>query len=189
MKKTRFNFRKDYKLYDACADDTLRPAMGMVHFMNDKAYASDSHIAVRVPLEACTTGLDQEQLQRLNGFSVYWKVLKKIYGYDHIWIDRDDEAGTCSICTELEGHEIRIDLKPQSELNVPNFDKIFNERKELEGVAKLGISPKMLARLGQSINVSSRVTMNIAGQRNAIYIKDIMSGAEAVIMPIMVNED
>lgn len=189
MKKQRFNFNKSYKLYEACATDKFRPAMEMVHFKDGFAYASDSHILVRVPLMACIIGLDEEEFEKLNGFSIHWKVLKKLFAYDRIWIDRDDEAGTCIVRTELEGHEISIELKPQSELKVPDFETVINNKKDAEAVSKLGISPKMLAKLGSAINLSDRITLNIAGQKNAIHITDMMTGSVAVIMPVMVNED
>lgn len=189
MKKQRFNFDKNYKLYNACATDQFRPAMEMVHFKDGFAYASDSHILVRVPIGSCVTGMDEEEFGKLNGFSIHWKVLKKLYSYDRIFIERDDEAGTCEIHMSLEDHDICVQLRSQETLNVPNFEAVIQKNREGEPVSKLGISPKMLARLGSAINLSDRVCMNISGQKNAIHISDMMSGAVAVIMPLMVNED
>lgn len=189
MKKERFNFNKDFKLYEACSEeDRYRPAMEMVHFMNDAAYASNSHILVKVPLDACIVGLDIEDAKKLNGFSVQWKVLKKIYALDRIFIQRDDEAGTCEIQSEINGHDIRIELKSQAQLKVPGFDKVLGERESAEPTTKIGISPSLLYKLSRAINMTI-VSMKMTSKNGKIFINGEGNGAVSVIMPILTKDD
>lgn len=189
MKKVRFNFNKAFKLYEACSEsDDFRPAMEMVHFMNDAAYASNSHILVKVPLDACTEGIDIEDAKKLNGFSVHWKVLKKIYVLDVIIIVRDDEAGTCEIQSRINGHDIRIELKSQAEIKVPDFDKVIGERENAEPTRKIGISPSLLYRLSRAMNMAV-VSMNMTSKNGKIFINGEGNGAVSVIMPIMTKDD
>ena len=189
MKKARINFDKNFKLFEACSKkDEIRPVMEMVHFMNDAAYASDSHILVKVPLDACLEGLDIEEAKKLNGFSVHWKVLKKIYSLDQIHIVLDEEAGKCEIQSEINGHDITIELKSQDELTPPKFEKVLNERENAEPTTKIGINPTLLYKLSRAMSMTI-VGMNITSKLGKIFIKGNGNGAVAVIMPVSTYED
>jgi hypothetical protein len=189
MKKERANFKKEFKLYLACAEeDSFRPAFEYVHFFNDCAYASDAHILVKVPLEACVVGMDLEEVKKLNGFSVQWRALKKIYGLDRIYIERDDEAGTCALHSYIADHDITIWLKSQATMKMPGFDAVLTERESAEPTTKIGINPKFLYRLSQAINLNV-VGMNVTSKRGKIFIEDSDNGAISVIMPVLVSEE
>lgn len=185
--KIRFNFDKAFKLYDACAEDEIRPAMEMVHFKDGAAYASDSHILIRVPLVSCMEGLEQEDREKLNGFSIHGKILKLIYGFDMIEIIRDEEADTCCIRAKKDKFNIDFWLQKTSEVGAPDFDKVLNEKHEEEQTSKIGINAKLLYRLSKAVNINN-IAMKIYSSRTGILIHDEMTGVDALIMPFMVTE-
>lgn len=185
--KIRFNFNKAFKLYKACAEDELRPAMEMVHFKNGAAYASDSHILIRVPLASCMEGLEQEDREKLNGFSIHGKILKIIYGFDMIEIIRDEEADTCRIRAKKDKFNIDFWLQRTSEVGAPNFDKVLYEKRDAEPTDKIGISVKFLYRLSEAVNIT-KMSMKIYSSRTGILIHDEITGVDALIMPFIVTE-
>lgn len=186
--KERFNFSKDYKLYSACScDDGLRPAMEMVHFIDGYAYASDSHILIKVPLSSCLALVDEDERKMLDGYSIHGKVLKLIYGFDTIHIERDDETGDCRILTKMEGHEISFKLQRTEEVHPPKFESVLANNNCAEAVEKIGINPKLLLRAAEAINIHLNAGLVFRGERNAFRIENKLDGGIAIIMPSRVD--
>lgn len=186
----RFNFVKEYKLFNACSiDDRFRNAMMMVHFINGYAYASDSHILVRVPLSSCTSFIEgEEEWKRLNGFSIHWRVLKTIYGYNNIRVERDDDAGTCHIVTDIEGHAVSFKLQRTEDVHPLKFEEVLARNEAIEPVKRIGINPHLLLKLAEAINLKN-VGLYFRGERNAIRIENKLDGSVAIIMPRMLSDE
>lgn len=181
-KKIRTNFKKEYKLFKACEkSDMFRPAMEMVHFMNNCAYMSDAHILAKVPLYSCMA-VSEEESEKLNGFSIHWKDLKMVYGFDIIYIEKDEEGDRCWIKAKPNGSEISIELRRTGEVNPPNYDALLNGKREPKATELIGLRGERLARLSQVMNLP--VTgLNLSGALGAIYIENPLDGSIGMLMP------
>lgn len=183
MKKVKINFQKEYKLYNACAKkDEFRPAMAMVHFKGDCAYASDAIILARVPLSVCTT-LDPDVYQLLNGFSIDGKVLKFIYNFDEIFVVKDEEKDTCYVKATMCGSELQIQLQRTGDVGAPNFDRVLSESAHSESVQRIGFSAGNLARLASALGTDI-AEMQFSSQKTPMRI-ETEEGAVGIIMPIV----
>ena len=200
MKKERTNFKKEYKLFSAAAkQDVFRPALECVYFYNNCAYASDSRVLVRVPLSYCTN-FDQEEYVKLNGFNVHHKILKMIYGFDKVTIERTlvaedaygnllDEAETAVFIKAVEnGNEVRFRLSRSSKADADKFEKVITSKEEVKPTTKIGISAGNLSKIGAAMNLD-RVQMDFTTVGTKIYVtstseEDAKGGPLGIIMTV-----
>ena len=185
-KKVKINFQKEYALYKACAKkDNFRPSMEMVHFKDGCAYASESHILVKVPLCVCTN-LNEEFWGRLEGFSVNGKVLKFIYGFDEIFVDKNEENDTCHIVGTMGGSEFRIQLQRTGDVGAPNFDSVLKQDNEKVPVGSIGLNTKRLSDLANALG--TEVTeLNFCSSNKPTRI-ETADGAIGMIVPVMIAD-
>ena len=121
-------------------------------------------------------------MERLNGFSIHARLLKIIYGYNQVRIERDDDAGTCHIVTDIEGHAVSFKLQRTEDVHPPKFEEVLEQNKAIEPVKRIGINPRLLLKLAEAINLKD-VGLYFRGERNAIRIENKFDGSVAIIMP------
>lgn len=204
MATERKNFFKDYKLFSACEkpESALRENLERVYFHNGCAYASDAHILVRVPLSYCTS-FEEEQIKALDGFCIHGKILKMIYGFDVVTVERttttEDAYGlqletpetAVYIKAVYQGEEVRFRLEKSDREFVSNFDRILATESGHRPLNKVGVDTGSLHRISEALNMSS-VLMNFTTAENKIFIRSVMeedqkSGPMAIILPIAVE--
>lgn len=201
MAKERNNFYKEYKLFAACdkADSTQSGNTERVYFEHGNAYATDGHILIRVPLSYCTS-FDDEQIQALNGFCVHAKILKLIYGFDVVTIERtlttEDAYDNLLEAAEpvvyikavYQGEQVRFRLEKSDKEFVANFEPLLASEDGWKPLNKVGINTGLLHKISQALNMNS-VQMDFTQSEGKIFIKSAMeedqkAGPSAIIMPI-----
>lgn len=201
MSEDRYNFLSGYKLYEAAAEkDLLRPEMERIHFLGGFAYATDSHILVRVPLSMCTS-FEPEEAAELNGFCIHRKLLKMIYGFDRVKIERtmttedaygnllEDAQVIVYITVVFQGEQIRFRLERSNLPFVQQFEKILQSEGERRPLSRIGLNTRLLSKISAAMKMEL-VSMDFTTESNKIYITSTNSmngGAMAIIMPVMVS--
>lgn len=178
----RYNFDKCYKLYMACADEELRPVLGMVHFRNGFAYASDAHILVRVPIDVCWKHIDPEDKLKLEGASIPAKLLKKIYSYNRLRLERDDEKGELRIITKID-YDVDVVFRILiGAYKIPNFEAVINQIDEERSVQTIKLNISLLNRLSQALNVNV-LKMKFSDDIHKIRLENLEMGCVGIVMP------
>ena len=201
MSDDRYNFLNGYKLYEAASEkDLLRPEMERIHFLGGFAYATDAHILVRVPLSICTS-FEPEEAAELNGFCIHRKLLKMIYGFDRVKIERtmtaedaygnllEDAQVVVYITVVFQGQQIRFRLERSNLPFVEQFEKILQSEGERRPLSRIGLNTRLLSKVSAAMNMEL-VSMDFTTESNKIYITStnaLNSGAMAIIMPVMVS--
>lgn len=203
MSKERHNFLKEYKLFKACEkEDALRQNMERVYFQGGNAYATDAHIMVKVPLAYCTT-FEDEEILALNGFCIHHKLLKMLYDFDVVTIERtmaaEDAYGNLLEQAEevvyikvvWQGQQIRFRLERSDKEFVQNFETILATETGHTPIKQIGISPSRLKQIAEAINMD-HINMAFTTAKDKIFIRstneeDQKAGPMAIIMPIVTD--
>ena len=201
MSEDRHNFLREYKIYEAAAkEDHLRPEMERVHFLGGNAYATDAHILVRVPLSACTA-FEPEEAAKLNGFCIHRKLMKMIYGFERVTVERtmttEDAYGNLLeeaqiivyITAVFQGEQIRFRLERSSLPFVEQFEKLLLSDAARTPLSRIGINTSLLSKVSAALNMEL-VSMDFTTESGKIYItstNSMMTGSLAIIMPVQVT--
>lgn len=187
----RHNFNQDCKLYKVCAgNDDVRPVMECIHFEDGYAFATDSHVAVRLKLEGYCN-LEPEEIEKLNGKTIHGSLFKALLDCDIITEITDEGISATNVATSSD-NEKRTFLKFDNNCKYPKIKDLFattlSDKKE--GASKLGIKPKLLAKASEAMNADSLgVVMEITDERSAIVVYPISEitrpYAVAIVMPVM----
>lgn len=187
MKKgTLINFKKAFQLWKACATDAMRPVMEHILFKDGYAYASDSHVLVRVPLEECTT-FEEDQRALLDDCLIHKSMLKYIVGFDVVTVEKDENG---VVCLEARAGENTITVKLGKNgdvLKYPNAEAILQSRNERTPINKIGFDPKFITSLMEALG-TKRLKFEFADEKSAVFVYPMgISSAIGVIMPIMTD--
>lgn len=185
MKEGTLNFKKEFKLWKACASDLVRPVMEHVLFKDGYAYASDAHILVRVPLEECTT-FDEEQRALLDDRLIHKSMLKFIVGFDIVLIEKGDDDVVCLKARAGE-NTVKIELaKNGGKLTYPDAEKLLQSQSDCTPIQKIGLAPKLIASFAEALG-TDKLKFEFASERSAVRVcpLDVLRQAVGVIMPVM----
>lgn len=203
MAKDRINFSKEYKLFNACAKESpFSPQKERIYFQNNSAYATDGSILVRVPLSCCTT-LPQEEYTKLNGFNIHHKLLKLLYGFDKVTIERtlaaedvygnllDEPETAVYIRVAYEGQAISCRLERSKQEDEAVFENVLTSPEDHKPLHGLGINAGNLKRISEAMNLD-RIKMDFTTVGSKIYITstdedDAKNGLLGLIMPVLVE--
>lgn len=191
----RHNFLQDCKLHTVCADEgDTRPAMECVHFENGYAFASDSHVAVRLRIDGFSN-LEPEEIEKLNGKTLHARHFKQLLDCDAITEITDDGITATNIGTSAVD-EKRTFFKFNNSVKYPKIQELFEKSlcETKEGTVKLGIKPQLLHQASKAISAGpTGVIMEIADDRKAIVVRPISvvmrPYAVAIVMPVMVTDE
>lgn len=187
MKNGTLNFKKDFQLWKACETDAIRPVMEHILFKDGYAYASDSHVIVRVPLEECTT-FEEDQRALLDGCLIHKSMLKYIVGFDIVRIEKTED-GVVYLEARTGENIVKVQLGKNGDvLKYPNAEEILKGSKDRTPIQKIGFAPKFIASLTAALG-TDRIKFEFASENSAVFVRPIseISNALGVIMPIMVD--
>lgn len=190
----RINFNRNYKLYAACAkhDESIpRFDLEYVYFIDGYAYASDAHIAVRVPLEECTT-FDEPELNLLNNTRIHSSLLRALYQFKEVEISEDVEDDDLQpkqftvLSARQDDNEMRIILERRTKH--PDFVRVFDIDDERQPIKALGIKPKLLATLTDAMGAVA-IKLRFTQANGKVFVNDFSDGCRAmgIIMPLHID--
>lgn len=190
------NFSKRHQIWRACSTDDMRPLMEYIYFEGDCAYASDSHVLVRVPLSVLSF-FDPEDAKKLNGHGIYGPAYKFITTLGMLQIQecmiqapKGMEEGICLV-GYMDDCEVRVTLTNPSQKKSPNMAALFKVEGERTPIKRIGLSQKKLGELTAALGTSD-VKMEFIDNRSRIFVSPINeveagAGVAGIIMPIMLT--
>ena len=196
MKKNTVNFQPEYKLWKACAKESLaRPVLEYVFFRNGFAYASDANILVRVPLNLCTT-FDEESIDLLDGFAIHASLLKNLVKYEKVEVAHDivrrngEDKVVAVLIAWKENNCVKVYLSDNLSVRPPNFEGILQMPKEVVTVSKIGMYSKRTDTLAEAMG-TKRMKMIFTQKDGVIFVHPVEEDNESVgaIMPLMLYEE
>ena len=185
MKNGTLNFKKDFQLWKACATDIIRPVMEYILFKDGYAYASDSHILVRVPLDECTT-FEEDQRSLLDGCLIHKSMLKYIVGFDIVRVEKSED-GAVYLEARTGENTVKVQLGKNGDvLMYPNAEEILKGSDDRTPIQKIGFNPKFIASLTAALG-TDLLRFEFTSDNSAVFVRPVsaVSNAVGVIMPIM----
>ena len=198
MKKPTINFQPEFKLWLACsAPGSFRQCLEYVFFKNGYAYASNSQILAKLPLELLTT-FEEGQRELLNGFAIHGSLLKFIVGFENVTVEKVlvRENGMDKFAVQLVARKgdnnVIIQLADTLTVTPPDFDAVLNNDVERKPISDIGFRTKYLADLTSALGAES-VKMSFTTDGNKVYVQpsfDATGGYDVIglIMPIIVEQ-
>ena len=194
MKEIINNFSKRHQIWKACATDEIRPVMNYIYFENGYAYASDSHVLVRIPFSLLSY-FDPEDAKKLNGHGIYGPAYKLITTLGILQIQdckiktpKGEEDGICLVGA-LDDCEIRVTLTNPSQKKHLNMEDLFKVEGERTPIKRIGISQTYLNALTAAMGTTN-VKMEFIDNRSKIFVSpvnELEEGNAGIIMPIMLT--
>lgn len=188
MKNGTLNFKKDFQLWKVCASDAVRPVMEYILLKDGYAYASDTHVLVRVPLEECTT-FEEDQRALLDGCLIHKSILKYIVGFDIVRVEKTED-GVVYLDARTGENTVKVQLGKNGDvLKYPNAEKLLEGSKDRTPIQKIGFNPKFIASLTAALG-NDLLKFEFANESSAVFVRPVsaVSSAVGVIMPIMTTE-
>ena len=169
------------KLFEACANDSLRPIFSCIHFINGYAYASEGHITIRQSLEYHTVQCPE----MLDGKSIHKDNFKAIMAFDMATADEDGIK-----CTDTDGRSAFYEyFKLDGDL--PNFDGVFNQElgKGVKSVHFIGFDPLLLIKLSKALySPDGNIRCRFTGIDTFILVDAIgVENQDAIMMPCILQ--
>lgn len=187
MKNGTLNFKKEYKLWKACANDAVRPVMEYILLKDGYAYAADAHVLVRVPLQECTT-FEDEQVALLDGCLIHKSMLKYIVGFDIVLVEKGED-GVVSLEARAGENTITVKLGKNGDvLKYPDAEAVLKSKQERVPIQKIGLTPKFIASLTEALGADT-LKFEFNDERSAVFARPVSetSNAIGIIMPIMTD--
>lgn len=185
---------KKFKIWEACADDQIRPTLNYIHFKGESAYASDAHIIVKIPIRellGLEEGVDNFIIEALEGCCIFGKTWKKLAaqkGKMEFCLPTEEDGTPFIRVHEDDGQEIIFPFAQKGMYTPPNYEGVLKRSTTAEAVTMIGISGKMLSKLCQALG-DTDVKMDFNGPLNAVFVfpkyYDELTNAYGVIMPRM----
>ena len=189
---------KNFKILLAVATDELRPTMNFIHFANGYAYASDSHILAKIPIEELIDfTLDpersiEEHIAILNGCSIQGAIWKKIAGCkDMMKLYPPQVEGDSPYIRVFatDGQDIIYPFAKKDYYKAPNFESVLKRAGEETPISRICLSSGLLHKLSQALGTDC-VKMEFNGESRAVFVRpeSLVSNAIGVIMPRAIIE-
>lgn len=193
-------------IHKVCGTDHLRPHFNYVHFVDNYAYATDAHIAVKIKLKSITTLLGEQELSLLNGYSANPETYAFLMGCTTI---EPKENGIVNFTKKSISGTINLQKYEtvgrwgnnncvHEQLNII-FDSTFKKHDETNKDSTFGINPHFLTRLSEALfkdAYTPSIRIRVAKANQAILVDSELhnnkdSGIERIglIMPIIVNDN
>lgn len=178
--KTIRGFAKPIHL--VAGDDNLRPAMQHVYFEKGVAYATNAHIAIRAKVEAISDGLEQSEIDKLDGKYIYKAKFEKILKAEIIEITDEGVKDTTS------GILYFFDKRDEK---YPNVDAVIpRDKSDFKGTVRIGMNGNLLTKLNKAFGNPSHLVMNFNTENEGVIVEHPEIKSEdfkAIIMPITLH--
>ena len=177
------NFTKSIKIWEACSNDKMRPALSYIQFRDGYALASDAHIAVRVPL-SYLADVSNDELEKLNGKEISGKAFSELAKIGIATVEDD-----AIVCTK-SNVDTRYYFRKQGEGgNMPGIQGLFDREvnKEAVPVSNIMLNPANIKRLSSAMGISGKVgiRMRFGGEGKAIFCTGETNEIQGIIMPMI----
>lgn len=186
--KFRRNFDASYDLAGLIDPNSYRPKMEFIHFFDDNAYATNSHILACVPIRELFPSINEEEVAILNNKAVHYKAYKNILKYDIVSICQ--EGISCG--TPANNVLFRFGFVDGGVFVAMKDILTTRIQSPLVHVNLIALNAKLLSKLAKAIGASeSQVTMSFSGMDQAILIKpkDECLHSCGIIMPLMIQNN
>lgn len=177
MSKKKNTFISDLHL--VCARYELRPELCCIHFMNGYAYASDSAVLVKQPLDLSPI----LNADILDGVSIHAESFRAIRRMRTVIATEDGFE-----CTSKDGSKVFFEYA--KDVVAPDFEAVL-KRDSSQSIAEIGVSVQLIGLLHKAMAGSYRLKMVFQGIDKAIVFKPLDPEYEeeiALVMPMMINE-
>jgi len=188
---------KKFKIWEACADDKMRPTLNYIHFKDAHAYASDAHILVKIPIKellGLTAGEDYIP-EALEGHCISGNIWKKLAaqkaaqkGMMELYLPTEEGGAPSFRVHDEEGQDIIFHFAKKGMYTPPYYEGVLKRSTTAEAVTMIGLSEKMLSKLCQALG-DTDVKMDFNGPLNAVLVfpkyYDELTNAYGMIMPRM----
>lgn len=188
MRKNRFvlNFCKRFRIYNACVDLEPRPLMGYVHFLNGFAYASNSYIAVKIPLAEIAGELPD--YEHLDGKGIHFSAYKKILQHDMAKVVVDGIE-----CISDEGNVLYKFPTQYDSSFAERIEKLFADaikQEKCDDVSTICLDVSQLSKLSSAIGCeSSQLVLESRVVNKVIIVTPNLRDGNAIglIAPVMIS--
>jgi len=205
-------------LHKVCSNDNkLRKYLNYVHFVNDFAYATDAHIALKVSIDSLNENnhiLNTLELKNLNGYSINIATYSFLQSCDVINSIKDGvisfSKGTINGTVSIDPFDVIDSRSADNKINV-QLDKLINDAIDdfyglsndlkLNQSGAFGLNPSLLNKLSEAmfkdIGLLSGIRVRTTHPNRAILIDSpyyFNSNKKEVsriglIMPILISSN
>lgn len=177
-------FLKAYKIHSVCAkheENRVHSDFEYIYFVNGFAYATDGRIAVKIPLDVCTS-FDDEEWRKLDDTRIHYSLMKILRQYNDISIsldtenaDRDtllpDMSPGTSVLLRAQQDDNALIVKLEKNTKRPDFMTVMAITEDPKPISHLGIKPDLLKTLAEAMGVSS-ITLRFTEANGKVFIQD-----------------
>ena len=178
--KTEHNFYRSARIDRCCSTDNLRPAMRCILFKDGFAYATDSYVIIKVPVDRISN-LEKEQIDRLNGKRLHMEAYKKIINFPSANIN---ENGITCICDDYTATFGFYD----GDAKFPNVDYVFSTIGKMEMVESISFNTRLIRKIESVFGSDANFTFEFHGNSSACIVRpyfDDYGEAMAILMPLV----
>ena len=191
---------KNFKIWKAIKENEFRPVMEFIHFRNGYAYASDSHILVKIPIdELIDFSLDiertpEENLAILDGYSIHakvWQHLAGVKGEIKLFPPQyENELPFFSVDIDGGGAQVvRFPVAKKDFYKVPDFEGVLKPEANTETISRIGISISLLNNLAQALGTENlKLEFSSENRKIIVHPLEFESMAYGLIMPRFIAE-
>lgn len=178
MEKSKNNFNKNVQMHLACSNDKFRPERNCVYFSNGFAYATDGYILARNRISEIS-GLDEEEIEALNGKFLHAGFYKDMLKYDNIRIA--DDGIECS-----RGND-KAFFYFSTFGEYPDAEKALQRALSAQTtpLPQVGFDMKLMQLLNKALYKSDQCTATFKGVGHPIVFESLAGGISSIgiIMP------
>jgi hypothetical protein len=178
-----------HRIHLACGDDSLRPRFQDIEFHNGFAYATDAHIAVKIPIAEI---FDTDNAEALNGMKLHKTQWRLICG-NHVELEVEPLRFKVRMAANNNAYpsfyvypEKVTETKPLNEMLEPLWPK----KGEYNALQEIGVSTEYLNRAAKVCRFEyGQVVLRFNKPNTGMHLTSNNGlKAEAVVMPVMINK-
>ena len=186
---------KNIKLWLAASTDKFREVLQYIYFQDGYAYASNSHILVKIPaimlfdLEGDASIDIEEETKKLQGFLVHSSVWKLLTTFPEVQIKREgDFEPEVTIEAKKAQHIISVSLVNSSSYKVPNYEETIVAKEAREPIQRIGVNVDFLADLTAAMGADN-IKLGFTTAKSKIFVEPEpnLYGELGMIMPTLLT--
>lgn len=186
---------KNFKLWLAASTDEFREVLQYIYFQDGFAYASNSHILVKIPaimlfdLEGDASIDIEEETKKLQGFLVHSSVWKLLTTFPEVQIKREgDFEPEVTIEAKKAQHIISVSLVNSSSYKVPNYEEAIVAKEAREPIQRIGVNVDFLADLTAAMGADN-IKLGFTTAKSKIFVEPEpnLYGELGMIMPTLLT--
>jgi hypothetical protein len=180
--KTIHNFNSNVRLDKICSTDDLRPVFERIYFKDGFAYATDTHVIVKVNVKRISSFSDEE-IGLLDGKLLHKNAYKELLKFGVAKIEADGITGIGSYYSALFKFH-------NEDYEYPNTDAIFNRKDGSQKIISEVISfdPALLKNIMFAFPDERYLQLSMENTVHGIICRpynDDLDGSIAVLMPAL----